>query len=137
MTDAPLITVARVRELFRLVSGRDEERDVDACVDGAIGAAFLAASYLSEDGQLDVLCVAAYLLRSLAKNHCFIDGNKRTAWVVCLEVLEVGAGVTVSEDQVVAAEFVQQVAMGALGPDDIRTWLGNRLVMADEGRTGS
>lgn len=75
--------------------------------------------------------MAAYLLRSLAKNHCFIDGNKRTAWVVCLEVLEVGAGVTVDEDQEVAAAFVQQVATGELGPDEIRAWLGDRLVMVD------
>ena len=131
MTGATLITVARVRELFRSVTGRGEERDVDGCVDGAIGAAILAASYLSDDGQLDALCVAAYLLRSLAKNHCFIDGNKRTAWVVCLEVLEVGAGVTIDEDQEVAAAFVQQVATGELGPDEIRAWLGDRLVMVD------
>lgn len=44
MTGATLITVARVRELFRSVTGRGEERDVDGCVDGAIGAAILAAS---------------------------------------------------------------------------------------------
>jgi len=45
---------------------------------------------------------AAYAI-GLAKNHPFIDGNKRTAWVVCAVFLELnGISVVIAEQDVVS-----------------------------------
>jgi death-on-curing protein len=79
--------------------------------------------------ELDPLMVAAYLLRSLTKNHCFVDGNKRAAWLAALEVLAVGANLTIKAGQVEAAEFVNATASGAV-PDvaTITRWLAVRLI---------
>ena len=88
----------------------------------------MAALYAHGDGDPDPLWVAAYVLRSLARNHCFMDGNKRIAWVACLEVLAVAAGVTVEGDQESAAEFVEGVATGAIVVEEVMDWLAARLV---------
>lgn len=128
MTEVVLITTGRVHQLYRAATGRSEEGVRTGCVEGAIENATLAASYAQDTDAPDPLRIAAYILRSLARNHCYVDGNKRIAWMTCLEVLAVGAGVTVSEDEEMAAEFVEAVAMGSLDIESIVPWLAGRLV---------
>lgn len=128
MSEVDFITTARVHQLYRAATGRSEEGVRAGCVEGAIDNAVLAASYAQESDAPDPLRIAAYLLRSLARNHCYVDGNKRIAWVTCLEVLAVGAEVTVEEDEEAAALFVESVATGALDVEGIVHWLAVRLV---------
>jgi death-on-curing protein len=46
--------------------------------------------------------MASSLLRSLAENQPFTDGNKRTAWAAAMVFLEInGVSVEVAEDDVV------------------------------------
>lgn len=64
---------------------------------------------------------AAYAV-GIAKNHGFIDGNKRTAWVVCAVFLELnGVPVTASQANVVA--IVLGVASGMITEDQLAHWL--------------
>ena len=39
------------------------------------------------DGEVDHIITAALLLYYIAKRHCFVDGNKRVAWAVCVSYL--------------------------------------------------
>lgn len=128
MTEVAFITAARVHELYRKATGASAEGARAGCVEGAVANAGTAARYARESDEPDPLLIAAYLLRSLAKNHCYVDGNKRVAWLACLEVLAVGASVTVEEDQEAAAMFVESVATGALDVEGVVHWLADRLV---------
>lgn len=130
-----LITAERVTELHAQGAsvgpiGGDAQKP--GCVEGAIGNALMAPLYEQNHPSFDEpdpLLVAAYLLRSLSKNHCFVDGNKRAAWLAALEVLAVGAHLTIMADQVEAADFVNAIASGVV-PDvaAITRWLAARLI---------
>ncbi|RNL85495.1 type II toxin-antitoxin system death-on-curing family toxin [Halostreptopolyspora alba] len=68
---------------------------------------------------------AAALMQSLARNHVFVDGNKRAAWNCTATFLEVnGAPLIEPVDQDRAEAFVLDVATGSLGDiEDIATAL--------------
>lgn len=57
------------------------------CLDACVGTATNNAMYSNNGDGLDLLVVAAYLLKMLALNHCFIDGNKRVAWSALIRLL--------------------------------------------------
>jgi death-on-curing protein len=99
----------------------------NGCVEGAIGNAVQAAAYYSEDDEPNPLHIASHLLRSLARDHCFIDGNKRVAWLACLEVLATHGRVTIDADEIEAAAFVESVADGSTDVPGIAGWLAARL----------
>ncbi|MFD4787912.1 type II toxin-antitoxin system death-on-curing family toxin [Streptomyces sp. NPDC058459] len=46
-----------------------------------------SAAMFGQEAYTDLFAKAAALLQSLAVNHPFIDGNKRTAWVSCMVFL--------------------------------------------------
>ncbi len=74
----------------------------------------------AENPSLEQLA-AAYAF-GLAKNHAFLDGNKRTAWVVCAVFLELnGRRVTASQADVVTTML--GVADGSITEDSFVTWL--------------
>lgn len=80
---------------------------------------------LGEDAYPTVHEKAAAMLHSLARNHPFIDGNKRTAWAAT-EVFYMmnGFDILVGDGQVIA--LVVDVAEGLMGVQDIaqtlKTW---------------
>lgn len=136
MTEAAELA-ARVREIYQQLIAVDVNNaslraERPGCVDGAAGAA-LSGALCAEDKQdgPDPLQVAAYLLRSLVKNHCFQDGNKRLAWSAALDYLhQNGYGISSPQDE--AAYFVESIASGKLtAPRDIATWLAERLTDID------
>jgi len=68
------------------------------CIDAALGAAYNAELYSpesEEEGFIQGLVFAGYLLFYLATKHCYIDGNKRISWACCTFVL-LGFGLTVA-----------------------------------------
>lgn len=121
------ITFERVVELVNSVRPLSEPPRA-GCVEGAIGNAVQAAVYYGENDEPNPLHIASYLLRSLARDHCFIDGNKRVAWLGCLDVLARLGGVTVDTDEVEAATFVECVAEGKIDVPAVAEWLAGRLV---------
>lgn len=99
----------------------------EACHNGGIRdhAALEAAlarpmqSAFGHDAFPTVVEKAAVLLHGLTRNHPFIDGNKRTAWLCCLTFLE-DHGIVISlmpTSDVV--EFVVEVAVGTRTVQDV------------------
>ena len=64
---------------------------------------------------------AAYAF-GLAKNHAFVDGNKRTAWVVCATFLEVN-GRRVNAMQADVVTTMLGVADSSINEETFASWL--------------
>lgn len=65
---------------------------------------------------------AAAILESIVKNHPFVDGNKRTGYVLMrLFLMHYGQDIRASQDK--KYDFVIQVASGLLDFDEIKSWL--------------
>ncbi len=64
-------------------------------------------------GQDDVIVLAVSLFVAISRNHPFIQGNKRTAWLAALQFLEInGYWVSVPDDDAIG-KFLTRVAVGA------------------------
>ncbi|MFG2554892.1 type II toxin-antitoxin system death-on-curing family toxin [Streptomyces sp. NPDC048581] len=72
-----------------------------------------SASMFGQEAYTDLFDKAAALLQSLAINHPFIDGNKRTAWVSCVVFLAMN-DVQLLPDIDAAERLVIAVATGSL-----------------------
>ncbi|MGW4496060.1 type II toxin-antitoxin system death-on-curing family toxin [Streptomyces sp. NPDC004376] len=70
-----------------------------------------SASMFGQEAYTDLFEKAAALLQSLAINHPFIDGNKRTAWVSCVVFLAMN-DVQLRPDIDAAERLVIAVATG-------------------------
>ncbi|CAL9427879.1 type II toxin-antitoxin system death-on-curing family toxin [Streptomyces sp. enrichment culture] len=73
-----------------------------------------SAAAFGEEAYPSLLEKAAALLRSLAVNHPFFDGNKRTAWLSCVTFLAIN-GVELRPDIDAAERLVVDVATGRDG----------------------
>ena len=70
---------------------------------------------------------AAALLKSLAQNHGFVDGNKRTALLVTLLMIErCGYLLTLAADEWID-DVVVAVAEGKMDFDALVVWFAHRL----------
>jgi death-on-curing protein len=63
----------------------------------------------------------------LIKNHCFVDGNKRTAALSLIEFLERN-GYTLEATNDELYRFTIDVASSALDKEDVSGWLEGRVV---------
>ncbi|MER6479189.1 type II toxin-antitoxin system death-on-curing family toxin [Streptomyces filamentosus] len=71
-----------------------------------------SAAMFGEEAYPDLVDKAAALLQSLAVNHPFVDGNKRTAWLSCVTFLALH-GVQLRPDIDAAERLVIDVATGS------------------------
>jgi death on curing protein len=70
----------------------------------------------------DAFSKAAAILESILFNHPFVDGNKRTGYLLCLTLLrEAGVKLTANEDD--RYNFVIDVTVKKLDFDQITNWL--------------
>lgn len=107
----------------QIIGKRASLRDVDlleAAVIRPQSSAFGADAYptLAEK--------AAALLHSLARNHAFVDGNKRTAAVAVILFLELN-GYTVRWNDEAALEFIVASATGAHTLEQIAAWIADNI----------
>jgi death on curing protein len=66
--------------------------------------------------------LAASYAIGLAKNHAFVDGNKRTAWLACALFLELnGISMIAAQEDVVA--IMLGVADGSVNEEQLSEWL--------------
>ncbi|WP_424215542.1 type II toxin-antitoxin system death-on-curing family toxin [Streptomyces sp. BI20] len=72
-----------------------------------------SAAMFGEEAYPDLIDKAAALLQSLAINHPFFDGNKRTAWLSCATFLAIN-GIDLVLDVDAAEILVVAVATGEL-----------------------
>lgn len=68
---------------------------------------------------------AGAVLESIVKNHPFIDGNKRTGYVLMrLILMQFGKDITATQDE--KYSFVIEVASGQIEFQEIVAWIGKR-----------
>lgn len=69
---------------------------------------------------------AAALIESIVKNHPFVDGNKRTGYVL-MRLFLLSNGVDINANQDEKYEFVINIASGISTLHDITLWIQNHL----------
>lgn len=74
----------------------------------------------------DAAQLAAAYAYGLARNHGFIDGNKRTAWVVA-RVFLADNGVRLQFSEIDAIRTMENVASAALDAQQLETWFRQRM----------
>ena len=85
------------------------------------------ASFGGEEFYPSIEAKAASLLFGLARNHAFIDGNKRIAVLSTLQFLnENGQDLDLSPAEE-AFKTVVQVASGSLTLEDLTDWIRDRM----------
>jgi death-on-curing protein len=81
------------------------------------------------DKSADIAAVAASYAFGLARTHGFVDGNKRTAWVVARLFL-IENRHDISFDPRDAVGIMESVAAGTLSEAQLGEWLRARIVRA-------
>lgn len=111
------VMLALHAECIRAYGGSDGVRD-----DGLLESALARPQHLFHYEKADVLLLAASYAVGIAKNHPFVDGNKRTAFLAAAVFLERN-GVTFGPDPGAAAVFMLAVADGSLDEIAFAAWL--------------
>jgi death-on-curing protein len=98
-------------------------RDKNA-VESALAQAEQRASY--GEPVPDAADLAAAYAYGLARNHGFIDGNKRSAWVIA-RVFLIDNGQTLVFTQLDAVHVMQSLATGLMDEQALAQWFRGRL----------
>lgn len=72
-------------------------------------------------GESDLCALAAAYAFGVARNHPFVDGNKRTAWVLARLFLALN-GVSIAFTLEDAVSLVLRLAAGTLSEGDVADW---------------
>ncbi len=72
---------------------------------------------------IELKCAAQ--TESLARNHPFVDGNKRSSWIALNHLLRIN-GHLLFATQDDAFDFIQGVAKGQLSLEDSAEWIAER-----------
>ncbi len=101
--------------------GLDGVRDANA-LESAMARPQHQAAY----GKPNAASLAAAYAYGLARNHGFVDGNKRTAWVIARLFLA-DHGQRLQYDPLQAIHMMEAVAAGTLTEEQIAAWFGQRI----------
>ena len=82
-----------------------------------------------EYGEDDLCALAAAHAYGIARNHPFVDGNKRTAWVLARLFLRLNAQ-TLSFTPREVVEAVLTLAAGDLSEEELADWFRERIAAA-------
>lgn len=92
---------------------------------GLLASALARPEQLNAYGEdVDLFDLAGAYAAGIVKNHPFVDGNKRTGFVVCILFLEVN-GFRFNATEEAAAEAVLALASGALDSTGFTRFLRN------------
>ena len=105
--------------------GSDGVRDA-----GGLERALAYPQNLAAYGEPGLAELAAGYLFAIAKNHAFVDGNKRTAWTVMRLFVALNGG-RLEYERLEAVRFVEGVAGGKIDYDGAREWIAARLPQSD------
>ena len=94
---------------------------------GMLESALARPQNLLHYGEPDLAAMAAAYAFGIARNHPFIDGNKRTAWVAARLFLRLNGGALVF-DKAGATVMMQQLAAGELTEDEVAAWFREGLI---------
>ncbi len=89
---------------------------------GLVEAALARAQNVYHYETQDLVIVAATYAHGIAKNHGFVDGNKRSALACVMTFLDLN-DLPFRGDQAEAVVMVEGLAAGKLGRDEFANWL--------------
>jgi death on curing protein len=115
-------------ECLRVHGGSDGVRDA-----GLLDSALARAQHAFRYGTSDLCRLAALYAIGIAKNHPFVDGNKRTAFLAATVFLERN-GIAVAAEPGAAAVFMVGVADGSLDEAAFAAWLRDNSRSRRKGR---
>ena len=98
--------------------GGDGVRDV-GLLESALARPENVAAY---EPEADIACLAAAYAFGIVKNHPFIDGNKRTAYVV-METFLIKNGYILTASPADKYTTFLQLAEGSLSEEELAEWL--------------
>ncbi|MEM6281877.1 MAG: type II toxin-antitoxin system death-on-curing family toxin [Chloroflexota bacterium] len=120
LTVSELIYInGKVLQDDKILSGKQQIREIERL---EAAAARPSASAFGADAYPSLHEKVAVLFHSIARNHPFRDGNKRTATVALLFMVEVN-GETVTWEPEAALEVILDVAEGRQDYPFLRDWL--------------
>jgi death-on-curing protein len=93
---------------------------------GALESALARPRNLAAYGSPDACALAAACTFGVACNHPFVDGNKRTAWVLARLFLHVNR-VELQFAQAEAVLIMLSLAAGDIGEDELADWFRERV----------
>ncbi|CUA95582.1 type II toxin-antitoxin system death-on-curing family toxin [Thiomonas bhubaneswarensis] len=93
---------------------------------GLFGSALARPENLAAYGQPDAAALAAAYGWGLARNHPFVDGNKRTAFVATELFLALN-GFELIADDAACVLTILAVASGDMGEDEFAAWIRAHL----------
>jgi death-on-curing protein len=94
--------------------------------DNALESALSRPLQLANYGSPTVYELAAAYLWALTKNHGYVDGNKRTAWVTAKTFLKLN-GFELREKQVPVVSLMNAIASGEVTEERLALWLKERV----------
>jgi len=97
---------------------------------GGLDSALAYPKNLAAYGEPGLAELAAGYLFAIAKNHAFVDGNKRTAWTV-MRLFVALNGARLDYERLDAVRFVEGVAGGTIDYDGAAAWIAARLTEGD------
>jgi death-on-curing protein len=122
-----MIEVSEVEKIHDILidrfGGANGIRD-KGILESAIGRPF--QTFDGKDLYPDPVDKAAAIFESIVSNHPFVDGNKRTAYVLLRLILKRNQ-LDINVDQDVKYDFVIKTAKGELTFDKIRAWIRDNL----------
>jgi death-on-curing protein len=108
-------------EQLALFGGADGVRDL-GLLESALARPLNKYSY----GETDVAVLAAAYGFGIARNHPFIDGNKRTAFASIIIFLGL-AGIDLDAPQAEATAVMLDLAAGDLDEEEFARWIGEHM----------
>jgi death-on-curing protein len=93
---------------------------------GALLSALARPQNLAAYGEPDAPALAAAYAFGVAKNHPFVDGNKRTAWVLARLFLQKN-GVRLNYQDADAVVAMLALAAGEISEDELAEWFRARV----------
>jgi death-on-curing protein len=96
---------------------------------GLLESALARPQNLAAYGDPDLAGLAAAYAFGIARNHPFLDGNKRTSYVVCLVFLRIH-GFDIQADEATRIQVWLDLAAGKVAEEALAEWLRSHLVRA-------
>ena len=94
---------------------------------GGIDSALARLVNLANYGTPDAADLAAAYVYGLARNHGFVDGNRRTAWIAARLFLA-DNGYRINFDPLEAIHIMEGVAGGAVKENELASWFRDRML---------
>lgn len=122
--EAPLVRAMHL-ELIAEYGGSDGVRDA-----GLLESALARPHHLAAYGEPDFFALAAAYAYGISRNHPFVDGNKRVAFVCMAVFLELN-GWQLNATQESATDVMLRLAAGSLKEDELVLWVTESAAPSD------